>query len=301
MLAIKEKKSPRILIPENLNPHILRVLKTYTTHLNLELIHLPTPNGVIDINTLVEELQSETAAVIIQNPNFLGLLENIPELLEIIKMKDAVSICYALPLTLGLLEAPGHLGADIVVGEGQSLGLPLSFGGPYLGLMAVSERFMRRIPGRLVGETIDNNGKRAFVLTLQTREQHIRREKATSNICSNQALCALSAAIYLSVIGPEGLVAIGQRAFDNAHYLYNELLNIGLKPLFNAPFFMEFAMKTPIKSGDLIEQLLKKGLLAGFDLAKTNPKFENSILFCATEIFSKEQLDRFVAELRCLL
>lgn len=301
LMAVREQKSMRILVPETITPHLLTVVNTYTHHLNLEVVTIPTLNGLIDPVQLAKELQTETTAVVIQNPNFFGLIENLPDLIRIIKQNGAIPICYVHPLTLNVLEAPGNLGADIVVGEGQPLGLPLSYGGPYLGLMAVSERFMRRIPGRLVGETVDHHGKRAFVLTLQTREQHIRREKATSNICSNQALCALRAAIYLSILGPVGLKEVAQRAYDNAHYLYQELLAIGLTPLFDSPFFMEFAIKTPKPAAFYINKLLENGILAGLDLKISHPALPNSLLICATEIFSKDQLDLFVTQMRCLL
>jgi glycine dehydrogenase subunit 1 len=301
LMAIRDKKSKRVLIPEALSPNLLTVVKTYTRHLHLEIEVIPAYNGLIDHAELAKELQTETAVVVIQNPNFFGLIEDLPALIRIVKQTDAIPICYIHPMTLNILEAPGNLGADIVVGEGQPLGLPLSYGGPYLGLIAVSERFMRRIPGRLVGQTVDHQGKPSFVLTLQTREQHIRREKATSNICSNQTLCALRAAIYLSVLGPVGFKEVAKRAFDNAHYLFQELQNIGLTPLFDSPFFMEFAIKTPKPAAFYIENLLKKSILAGMDLQISRPDLGNSLLICATEVFSKDQLDRFVAEMRCLL
>jgi glycine dehydrogenase subunit 1 len=301
LMAVREKKSKKVLIPDTLSPHLRTVVDTYTRHLHIEIETIQSHRGLIDLSELARKLQTDTAAVVIQNPNFFGLIEDLPELLHIVKQNNAIPICYVHPMTLSILEAPGNLGADIVVAEGQPLGLPLSYGGPYLGLMAVSERFMRRIPGRLVGETVDHNGKRAFVLTLQTREQHIRREKATSNICSNQALCALRAAIYLSVMGPAGFKEVAERAFDNAHYLYRQLLAIGLQPQFDSPFFMEFTLKTPKPAVFYIEQLLKKGILAGLDLTTFSPNLSHSLLICATEVFSKDQLDSFVEEMRCLL
>ncbi len=296
----KPKKTPRILLPETLSPHLLTVIKTYTKSFNLSIEFIPARNGIICPSDLADLLQTETAAVVLQNPNFFGLLEDLPELLQIVRNSNTFAICYVDPLTLAVLEAPGNLGANIVVAEGQPLGLPLSFGGPYLGLMAVSEGFKRSIPGRLVGETVDNKGNRAFVLTLQTREQHIRREKATSNICSNQALCALRAAIYLATLGPIGFREIAQRAFDNAHYLFREFLKIGFQPLFSTPFFMEFPIRTPKPASFYIEKLLKKDIMAGFDLFSTYPNLDNSLLICATEIFSKDQLDFFLDEMRQL-
>jgi glycine dehydrogenase subunit 1 len=300
LMAIREtkmKKPFRVLVPETLNPLLSTVIKTYTNHLNLKIELIPARDGIIDPADLASLLQTETTAVVIQNPNFLGLLEDLPELLQIAQNNNTIAICYTHPLTLGILEAPGHLGADIVVAEGQPLGIPLSFGGPYLGLMAVAERFKRSIPGRLVGETVDSLGNRAFVLTLQTREQHIRREKATSNICSNQALCALRAAIYLATLGPVGFREVAQRAFNNAHYLFQKLINIGFHPIFNHPFFMEFSIKTTKPASYYIEHLLKKDILAGFDLHSTCPNLKNSLLICATEVFSKDQLDYFASEM----
>ena len=228
LMAVKTSSKQRVLLPPGLNPRIYQILKTYTASLPVELVTLNNQSGRIDPVALKTELASGAAAVVLQSPNFFGLIEDLAELIALTNAAGATAICYTDPLTLGILEAPGRLGAEIVVGEGQSLGLPLAYGGPYLGMMAVAERFLRRLPGRLVGETVDQQGRRAFVLTLQTREQHIRREKATSNICSNQALCALRAAIYLAAIGPTGLTEIAGRCFDNAHYLYSELLRVGL-------------------------------------------------------------------------
>jgi glycine dehydrogenase subunit 1 len=306
IMAVRELKNQRVFIPLSLNPFTRKVIETYTRNLGIELITIPENNGVIDSRQLEVELAKKAAAVVIQNPNFFGLIEDLPELITLIKSHGAVPVCSVHPLTLGLLESPGRQGAEIVVGEGQPLGLPLSYGGPFLGLMAVSERFMRKIPGRLVGETVDQNGKRAFVLTLQTREQHIRREKATSNICTNQALCALRAAIYLSVIGPRGIREIARRCYDNAHYLYSQLRSLGLEPLYDSPFFMEFIIKTPKPANVLREQLLKKGILAGLDLSsvfppETRSRYENTLLICATEVFSRKDLDTLAAEMRCLL
>lgn len=301
LMAVKEKKGTKVLIPETLSPHLMQVLSTYTRNIGTKIIKITAKEGLIDPVFLERELDSETAAVVIQNPNFYGLIEDLPELISKIKQKEAIPICYVNPVTLGILESPGNLAAEIVVGEGQPLGLSPAFGGPYLGLMAVSERFIRRIPGRLVGETIDHQGKRAFVLTLQTREQHIRREKATSNICSNEALCALRSAIYLSVLGPQGLQEVAQRAYDNAHYLWENLRADGYQPLYNSPFFMEFAIKTPKPAGFYIERLPEKGIMPGLNLGLINPQLDHALLICATEIFSKDQLDRFCSEMRCLL
>jgi len=300
LMAVKESKKLRVLLPETFNPFYEQVLLTYAQSSSIEPVRISGGDGVIDRDELVRELKEPVAAVVIQNPNFYGVLEDLPELIKIVKAAGAVPICVVHPLTLGLLESPGKLGAEIVVGEGQPLGLPVSFGGPYLGLMAVSERFLRRIPGRLVGQTADHHGKRAFVLTLQTREQHIRREKATSNICSNQALCAFRAAVYLSLIGPSGIKLVAERCFQNAHYLGSRLAEIGFPPLFGKEYFMEFAVKTPRPAGFYLERLLAKGILGGFDIGRVKPTMPSALLISATETKTKEELDLFVAEMELL-
>ncbi len=301
LMVSKETKKTRFLIPGSLSPHLKIVLQTYTKHLGIDLISLPQRNGLIDIKVLEMELEEPTAALVIQNPNFFGLVESFPELINAAKLRNTMVICYVHPLLMGIIESPGYFGADIVVGEGQPLGIPLAYGGPYLGMIAASERFLRKIPGRIVGETVDRYGKRSFVLTLQTREQHIRREKATSNICSNQALCALRAGIYLTVLGPEGFKEIATRAYNNAHYLFTQLSNLGLKPLYQGPFFMEFSIKLPKPVSFYQSKLVAKGIIPGLNLEQFNPLLNDSLLICATEVFSITELDTFVKEMGCLL
>jgi glycine dehydrogenase subunit 1 len=300
LMAAKESRSRRVLIPANLNPRLTAVLHTYTKNYPLELSVVPTDSGLLSPASLEAALQEPAAAVVVQSPNFFGLLEDEPALFQISKAHGAIPICYVHPLSLGLLKPPGQLGAEIVVAEGQPLGLPVAYGGPYLGLIATSERFLRKIPGRLVGETVDRDGRRAFVLTLQTREQHIRREKATSNICSNQALCALRAAIYLCVLGPKGIRDVAQRCYDNAHYLQDQLAHIGFPPLFSGPFFLEFAVKTPRPAAFYLKGLAKRHILAGLDLAPTHSHLAAALLICSTELHTKDQLDRLVQEMRAL-
>lgn len=301
LMVAKETKQSRFLIPGTLSPHLKQVITTYTKHLGIELVSLPISGGLIDLPGLETACEKPAAALIIQNPNFFGLIENLPELITTAKNHDLIVICYVHPLLLGILESPGSLGADIVVAEGQPLGIPLSYGGPYLGMMAASERFLRKMPGRIVGETVDRAGKRSFVLTLQTREQHIRREKATSNICTNQALCALRASIYLTVLGPAGFTETALRAYHNAHYLFTQLANLGLKPLYQGPFFIEFAFKLPKPASFYQSKLITKGIFPGFDLGRIDPSLNDSLLICATEVFSKTELDTFVSEMGCLL
>ncbi|NLY73849.1 MAG: aminomethyl-transferring glycine dehydrogenase subunit GcvPA [Firmicutes bacterium] len=301
LMVAKETKKHRFLIPGLLSPHLKRVLETYTKPWNIELAALPEDNGQIEVSALENCLNGSEAALIIQNPNYFGIIENMPELIKAAKSRHLLVICYVHPLLMGIVESPGALGADIVVGEGQPLGIPVSYGGPYLGLFAAGERFLRKIPGRIVGETKDRTGKRAFVLTLQTREQHIRREKATSNICSNQALCALRAAIYLTVLGPEGFKETALRAYSNAHYLQAELMKLGLKPLYDAPFFIEFAVRLPKPAAFYQQKLIPKGIFPGLDLGRYDPTLNDALLICATEVFSKEELDTFISELGGLL
>ncbi len=301
IMVAKETKKSRFLVPGTLSLHLKQVLVTYTKHLGIELIPLPEQNGLIDLTIVKKELENPTAALIIQNPNFFGIIENVYELVNVTKASNVMTICYVHPHLLGIIEAPGNLGADIVVAEGQPLGIPISYGGPYLGIIATTERFLRKIPGRVVGETIDHEGNRSFVLTLQTREQHIRREKATSNICSNQALCALRAGIYLSVLGPEGFKETASRAYNNAHYLHSKLTGLGLKSVHQGPFFMEFTIKLPKPVPYFFTKLIEKGIIPGLDLGKFYPNLKDSILICATEIFSKADLDTFVKELEYLI
>lgn len=301
LMVAKETKKNLFLIPNTLSPILKQVLKTYTKPFNIELVPLVEQNGLIDLTSLKKSLIDPTAALIIQNPNFFGIVEDMAKVINIAKTRDIMVICYCHPLLLGVVEAPGNLGADIVVAEGQPLGNPISYGGPYLGMIAATERFLRRMPGRLVGETVDHQGKRSFVLTLQTREQHIRREKATSNICSNQALCALRAGIYLSVLGPEGFKETALRAYNNSHYLYAQLVNLGLKPLYEAPFFIEFPLKLPKPVSHYLPKLYQKGIVPGLDLKKFYPGLNDTLLICATEIFTKAELDNFVKELGGLL
>lgn len=301
LMVAKETKKSRFLIPGTLSPHLKQVITTYTKHLGIELVSLPISEGLIDLPGLEAACENQAAALIIQNPNFFGLIENFSELITTAKNNDLMVICYVHPLLLGILESPGSLGADIVVAEGQPLGIPLSYGGPYLGMMAASERFLRKMPGRIVGETVDRAGKRSFVLTLQTREQHIRREKASSNICTNQALCALRASIYLTVLGPAGFKETALRAYHNAHYLFTQLANLGLKPLYQGPFFIEFVFKLPKPASFYQSKLIAKGIFPGFDLGRIDPCLNDSLLICATEVFSKTELDTFISEMRCLL
>ncbi len=300
IMAIRETRRQRVAVLDTLNPLTLQVIQTYLGNMGFELVIVPSDDGAVSAATLQAHCDSSTAAVVVQSPNFYGIIEDLPELNAVASQCQAVPITYTLPIPLAILEAPGRLGAQIVVAEGQSLGMPLAYGGPYLGMMAASERFIRRIPGRLVGESVDRQGKRSFVLTLQAREQHIRREKATSNICSNQAWCALRAAIYLSALGPCGFRQVAQRCFDNAHYLAGQLAVNGFPLRYQQPFFMEFAVQTPKPAAYYVEKLQAQKIIPGLDLQHDSNAGPNTLLICATEIFSRHQLDRLVVEMRDL-
>ena len=243
-MAVDSTRKKKIVVSKTVHPEIRNVLKTYIKFKGIELVEVDMIDGVTDIDKLNSVVDKNTAGVIVQNPNFFGIIEDVTEVEKITHANKAIFIMSVDPISLGILKSPGELGADIAVGEGQGLGNSISFGGPYLGFMAANSKFMRKMPGRIVGQTEDLDGKRAFVLTLQAREQHIRREKATSNICSNQALNALTAAIYLTTMGKKGLKEVAYQSTVKAHYAFNEMTKSGkFKPLFNKPFFKEFAVK----------------------------------------------------------
>jgi glycine dehydrogenase subunit 1 len=255
-------------------------------------------SGQIDLNALQNELDDQVAAVLVQSPNFFGVIEDVALIVEAAHKKGALLVAgFTDGTSLGILQPVGAAGADFVVGEGQSFGNPLNYGGPYLGVFAAREKFMRRIPGRLVGATMDKNGKRGFVLTLQTREQHIRREKATSNICSNEALCALAAGVYLTALG-KNLKRLAELNIYKTQYLKNKLLQLkGWKEVFSAPIYNEFVLLCP-NSKKVNEKLKNAGIIGGYELQKDYPELENALLFCATEMVSKEDIDRVAAILK---
>ena len=258
-----------------------------------ELVLLPVKDGKTDLDAMASQLDKKTSACLyLQSPNFFGQLEEMEKAAEMIHSVGAKLIAGCNPIALGLLKTPAEQGADIAVGEGQPLGMPLSFGGPYLGFMAATQAMMRKLPGRIVGETVDVDGKRAFVLTLQAREQHIRREKASSNICSNQALCALTASVYLATVGPDGLKQAASLCYQKAHYLAQQLCSIpGVSLRYSGTFFHEFV--TDQKDSDkLLSALEQQGILGGYPLA------DGGILWCATEKNTKEEMDRVVEIIR---
>ena len=288
----RERSRTVALAAETLNPDYLATLKTYCHGANTTARTVPmNSDGATDIDALKELLTPDVACLIIQQPNFFGVLEDTRALFALARSVGVKCVEVVNPIALGLMETPRDSGADIAVGEGQPLGLPLAFGGPYLGFMACEKSLMRRLPGRIVGETTDKNGVRAFVLTLQAREQHIRREKAGSNVCSNEALCALRAAVYLAAVGPDGLKQAAALSMSKAHYLAEGLRKIGFTLAFDRPFFHEFLTDCPIPFDQLEQALASVDVLCGL-------KTDKGVLWCVTEVVSKAELDRTLAVIK---
>lgn len=284
-----------VLAAASVHPESRIVLKTYARFAGRSIKEYGYKNGTADLEDIERQMTKNTAAVIIQTPNFFGVIENLAELAEIAHKNKSLLIVSCDPVSLALLKSPGDSGADIVVGEGQSLGNPLSFGGPYLGFLAAKSALLRKMPGRIVGETVDRNGRRAFVLTIQTREQHIRREKATSNICSNQSLNALTATIYLTVLGKTGLAKAASLCLQKSHYAYRKLIDTGLfTPVFDAPFFKEFTVRYKGNIADLNSGLLKHGILGGYSLEESYPELAGTWLVAVTEKRTKNEIDNLV-------
>jgi glycine dehydrogenase subunit 1 len=299
VLCAKMSNRNKIIVARSVHPEYRQVLSTYSWANGYTVVELPyAPSGQIDLKALLNELDDQVATVLVQSPNFFGVIEDIAPIVEAAHKKGALLVAgFTDGTSLGILEPAGAAGADFVVGEGQSFGNPLNYGGPYLGIFAAQEKFMRRIPGRLVGATVDKNGKRGFVLTLQTREQHIRREKATSNICSNEALCALAAGVYLSALG-KNLKQLAELNIYKTQYLKNELLGLkGWKEVFPSPVYNEFVLSCP-NSKMVNEKLKDEGIIGGYELHKDYPELKNSLLFCATEMVSKEDMDKVVSILK---
>ncbi|ERI95382.1 glycine dehydrogenase [Clostridiales bacterium oral taxon 876 str. F0540] len=295
MISMENTKRKNIVVSKTVHPDTRKVLDTYIKFHGGTIIEVDSKDGETNVEQLQTVVDKNTAAVIVQNPNFFGIVENLTEVEKIVHSNKSIFIMSVDPISLGILKTPGEIGADIVVGEGQSLGNAMNFGGPYLGFMASTAKLMRKMPGRIVGQTEDVDGKRAFVLTLQAREQHIRRQKATSNICSNQSLNALAAAVYMSVMGKEGIKEAALQSLKKSHYAYNQLIKSGTcKPVFNKPFFKEFVVETVLDSDKVNDELLQSGILGGYSLEKDYSELKNSLLFCVTEKRSKEEIDKLV-------
>ncbi|RPI64008.1 MAG: aminomethyl-transferring glycine dehydrogenase subunit GcvPA [Planctomycetaceae bacterium] len=283
----------RIIVDDSVSPIYRTMLRSYTCNLGIELVEAKSSNGLTDRDEIARLLKDDTAALVVQNPNFFGCVDDFTDLAAMAHKQGAIVIASCYPISLGLLKTPGAMGVDIVTGEGQSLGLGLNFGGPYLGFMATRKEYVRKMPGRILGRTLDTQGRDGFVLTLQAREQHIRREKATSNICSNEGLCALTSLIYMSLLGKQGLVNLAQVCADKAYYAQKRLLEIpGVKLRFpDRWYFNEFVLELPNSADRVIRRLLERGLAAGFPLVRYYPDMANSLLVAVTENRTKEEID----------
>lgn len=300
LMANRLKGKSKVLVSSALHPQYKSVVKTYTRNLDIKVEEIAfSEEGFLDFEDLSRRLDEDTTAVVCQSPNFFGIIEDIEKISALVHGHQALSIAaVAEPVSLGLLEAPGYLGADIVTGEGQSFGIPLGFGGPYLGFMSCSEEFLRQFPGRISGQTNDLEGNRGYVLALSTREQHIRRERATSNICTNQAWCALRATIFLETLGKQGLKELAWQNAQKAHYALKKLSQIkGIKQKFRGETFNEFVLEFS-KSWTEIRKLLKrKGIIGGLNLEDYYPSLKNCALFCVTEVHKREDIDKLAESL----
>ena len=290
-----QRKRGKVVVSAGLHPHTRRTLQTILRWTRLEIIEAPLgPDGRTALGNLAD---ADTCAVAVQSPNFVGVIEDLESLAATADGVGALSICSAYPIACGLLQSPGEAGFDVAVADGQSLGVPVQFGGPSFGLFATSHKYVRKIPGRLVGETIDRLGRRGFTLTFQAREQHIRRAKATSNICTNNALMALRGAIYLAAAGPEGLREVAEHCLAKAQYAQREIARIpGFEPCFpDAPFFNEFAVRCPLPAREVNRAIDGAGMLGGVDLAQLHPGLgENALLLAFTELTERTQIDRLL-------
>ena len=290
------RRNKKVVVASSVHPEYRQILETYFACIGAEMVVVDCGMGTTPATAVAQVVDEETAAVLIQNPNFFGNVEDIAQISEIAHAQGALLVCSVDPISLGILQRPGDAGADIVVAEGQSLGTPLLYGGPYLGIMACRESFVRRLPGRIAGETVDRNGKQCWVLTLQTREQHIRRENATSNICTNQGLFALRAAIYLSVMGPQGMQDVANLCTQKAHYAAEQLIQHDRFELaFSNGFFKEFVVRdTQNDVQQLLQQACENNILAGLPLGQWYDELEDCLLITITEKRTKQEIDNLV-------
>jgi glycine dehydrogenase subunit 1 len=285
------------------HPEYRQVVNSFMRGNGMEIQEIPyTEDGKTDREYIAKNVDESVAAVVLQSPNYFGVIENLSGLKESLEPKGALYVaCVTEALSLAILKPPGEHGADIVAAEGQSYGLPVSYGGPYVGLFACKQKYLRQMPGRVCGETVDQQGRQAFTLTLSTREQHIRREKATSNICTNQGLCALAASIYLATMGKNGLKELAELNLKKAHYLKTKLAKIsGYSVKFSGETFNEFVLECPKPAKEIQEALLEQNIIAGVPLGGDYSELENGLLVCVTETNSVEEMDRFATALEKL-
>ncbi|MCL7557802.1 aminomethyl-transferring glycine dehydrogenase subunit GcvPA [Staphylococcus aureus] len=294
ILAFSQTKKNKIVVSKGLHYQALQVLHTYAkTRKEFEVVEIDLDGTVTDLKKLEAAVDDETAAVAVQYPNFYGSIEDLEKIQSFIEEKKALFIVYANPLALGLLTPPGSFGADIVVGDTQPFGIPAQFGGPHCGYFATTKKLMRKVPGRLVGQTQDDEGNRGFVLTLQAREQHIRRDKATSNICSNQALNALASSIAMSALGKQGIYDIAVQNIEHANYAKQQFIKKGFEVL-DGTSFNEFVVKFDKPIQQVNEELVKYNIIGGFDLGVVSDDFKNHMLIAVTELRTKDEIDTFV-------
>lgn len=287
-------RRPKVLVAAGVNPTHVEVVRTYAHGLSIPIELVPLAGNALDLDALARMCTADAAALIIQHPNFFGNLEPVRRASEIVHKAGALLVVSADPISLGALEPPGAYDADIAVGEGQPLGIPLSFGGPYLGLMSARKKHIRNLPGRIVARTVDTEGKPGYVLALQTREQHIRRERATSNICTNQALCALAASVYTATMGRTGMAEVARQCTAKAHYLASGIAGVdGFSTETSTPFFREFVVQTPVPAAQVVEVGIKHGILAGVALDRFNPEWKHRLLVAVTEKRTKPEMDAY--------
>lgn len=299
LMACQITGRSKVMVSQAVHPHYRQVLQTYLWTNARELVELPLVNGITDREQIRTAMDEQTACIILQYPNFFGLIEPVAPAVRAAKDSGALSIVCADPVSLGVLKAPGEYGVDIVVGEGQALGNSMGFGGPMLGLFACRQEYVRRIPGRIVGQTTDIEGRRGFVMTLRTREQDIRREKATSNICTNEALCALAATIAMAALGKQGFRQVAETCTQKAHYAASALSQLpGVRLRFpETPFFKEFVIELPGNAAAIRDRMLEHRILAGLPLGEFYPGMEGCLLICVTETRTRAEIDEFVSKL----
>ncbi|MBA4600872.1 aminomethyl-transferring glycine dehydrogenase subunit GcvPA [Thermoactinomyces mirandus] len=301
-MAAAASRRKKIVVSETVHPEARQILATYAKGAGWEVVQVPAKDGLTDLEALEKLSDERTAAVLVQSPNFFGNIEDLGAVEKIAHAHKKLFVVSANPLSLGLLKPPGHFGADIVVGDAQPLGISASFGGPHCGYFATTKKLMRRIPGRIVGQTVDEEGVRGFVLTLQAREQHIRRDKATSNICSNQALMALAASVYMSSLGKKGMQEVARLNIQKAHYAKKRLALVpGVRIVHEQPFFNEFVIELDRPAKEINRELIKLGIIGGYDLGRINPAWKKQMLIAVTEVRTKEEIDLLAEGLGGLL
>ncbi len=304
LMSIRQNKRNKVVIAGGVSPIFKEMIQCYNGNLGIELVEVPMTGCGTDTQMLLDQVDKETACVLIQYPNFFGEYQDWTSFITDLKAKDkkVLTVCSCYPTALALLKTPGEMGFDVVTGEAQCLGLPLAFGGPYLGFMATTKKLMRKLPGRICGRTVDSEGRDGFVLTLQAREQHIRREKANSNICSNEGLCALSATIYLALMGEEGFKEVAELSASKAAYTRQILSEIeGVELVTGENYFNEFVIETPMDANDLVGKLVEKGYAAGYPLGKYFPERKNQMLIAVTEKRTKEEIKGLAAAMEAIL